>query len=100
MSGRKAAGLVLALTVSASVTGTTDVPRAVADAAARGDVAQVQELLRSGADVTHYIKRTRHVRARFKRCGYPNRNLRCRAQPSCGERLKPLFANSCQRPTT
>ena len=46
-----AAGLVLALAVSASVTGTTDVPRAVADAAARGDVAQVQELLRSGADV-------------------------------------------------
>jgi ankyrin repeat protein len=51
VSGRKAAGLVLALAVSASVTGTTDVPRAVADAAARGDVAQVQELLRSGADV-------------------------------------------------
>ncbi len=54
MSGKKPTGLVgltLALAVSASVTGTTDFPRPVADAAARGDVAQVQELLRNGADV-------------------------------------------------
>ncbi|HJS75471.1 MAG TPA: ankyrin repeat domain-containing protein [Vicinamibacteria bacterium] len=51
MIGRKALGLALALAVSASVTGTTDLPRQVADAAARGDVVRVQELLRNGADV-------------------------------------------------
>jgi ankyrin repeat protein len=51
VSGKRAAGLALALAVSASVTATTDLPRPVADAAARGDVARVQELLRNGADV-------------------------------------------------
>ncbi len=50
MSGTKLMGLVL-LAVSASVTGTTDLARPVADAAARGDVEKVRELLRNGADV-------------------------------------------------
>jgi uncharacterized protein len=44
-------GLVLALACSASVSGTTDFARPVADAAARGDVEKVRELLRIGADV-------------------------------------------------
>jgi uncharacterized protein len=44
-------GLVAALAISASVTGTMTVERPVADAAARGDVAAVQDLLRNGADV-------------------------------------------------
>jgi len=50
----RAVGLVAVLAFSASVTGTmapANDDRPVADAAARGDVATVQELLRSGADV-------------------------------------------------
>ena len=41
-------------------------------------------------------------RAGEKRCvkPYANRYFRCASQPSCGERLKPLLANSIQRPTT
>jgi ankyrin repeat protein len=43
-------GLVAALAISAS-TGTMTVERPVADAAARGDIETVQDLLRNGADV-------------------------------------------------
>jgi ankyrin repeat protein len=46
----RAVGLVAALAFSASVAGAT-VERPVADAAARGDVTAVEELLRNGADV-------------------------------------------------
>ncbi len=49
--GSMAFGLVAALAFSASVTGTMSVERPVADAAARGDVVTVQDLLRNGADV-------------------------------------------------
>jgi ankyrin repeat protein len=44
-------GLVAALAFSASVTGTMTLERPVADAAARGDIETVQDLLRNGADV-------------------------------------------------
>ena len=47
----RAFSLVAALAFSASVTGSMAVERPVADAAARGDVATVQDLLRNGADV-------------------------------------------------
>ncbi len=47
----RAAGLVLALALSPLVSATPGVERPVADAASRGDVQKVQELLRNGADV-------------------------------------------------
>ena len=52
MMGRPPAfGLAAALTFSPYVAGTMAVERPVADAAARGDIEAVQDLLRSGADV-------------------------------------------------
>jgi ankyrin repeat protein len=46
-----ALALVAALVVPLSVTGTVGVARPVADAAARGDIERVRELLRNGTDV-------------------------------------------------
>ena len=52
MRGRpQAFGLTVALAFSPSVAGTMAVERPVADAAARGDIETVQDLLRNGADV-------------------------------------------------
>ena len=52
MTGKsRSFGLVAALAFSASVTGTMTLERPVADAAARGDIETVQDLLRNGADV-------------------------------------------------
>jgi len=47
----RALGVVTALAFSASVTRAMAIERPVADAAARGDLSTVQELLRNGADV-------------------------------------------------
>jgi ankyrin repeat protein len=51
LSARKSLVLALFVVVSASTGGTSDIARPVADAAARGNVVRVQELLRNGADV-------------------------------------------------